>query len=478
MDVLAPLEVDWLKTWTLRSDRKTFQAIRAFERDAGHPSGQESVRFGRLATAEQWEMLRQRAREELAARLASLGRLDSASRALGEAMYRGDEAVALAGRVGPVTDTPGWRAFEDSLRQQANSGTGHGGTHALSGRQLDEAIALLGKRPGALVRDMLSRSRETEDFGHAVARKHISSASHALLALAIARFNILYWKQLPTNPLATTDLVRQANSDLDDAVKAVWSALRSEDPLRARAAADRMGSMASRRLVGALATRMADNAQRRTGGSIGDPLLGQQGVALAETARRHLDAYAIGHDIRFAAGGTQGRHWQQWVRLAQRSARAGSAYRWPHLSRASTLAERPGRSDGKARSVEGRVLDVKGTRRRNKLVSTVTLDDGSATMTAFLPYIRLDSGGLAVGSWVRVAGVWQKSAADIAGVPGLAVDRRSLRSLGQTGWWDAARLNLNEVFVTVPHSVSVEWSWQPGPAGAASQLIYDTWRLD
>lgn len=466
-----------LADWSRTVSRANLAAIRSIRPDASHPPGQESVRFNRLVRSSDWSQLRLRSRAELVARGNSLARLAAISARLADAVGDLERVERVAAEVPTASSLNGWRSFAQHVRDTAAASDDPSIRTRVDNGALDAGLAAIESTPASSwVAGQAEQTDLTAQYVQWCVGNHVASASQALLALAVARMNLLYGKVLPEPDRSTPEVLRELGTDLDEDRERVWDALRADDPTAAKAAATHLYARASRRTLGVIVARIAQNAQTRHPHRLHHKVPGRQGRDLAEMAREHIAAFAVGRVVAFAAEFPRHGAWIDWVESASASTQPGSAFVWPHESKASTLADRPRAADGKERSVEGLVIDVDRHRRRRKLVSFATIDDGTATVRAAIPYINIDSGGMVAGCWVRVAGTWLAEAADLDGNPGLMIDRLNLTELGRIGWWDDARRRTNDVFTPVPHGLATQWSWQPGVVGAANQLSYETWR--
>jgi hypothetical protein len=126
-------------------------------------------------------------------------------------------------------------------------------------------------------------------------------------------------------------------------------------------------------------------------------------------------------------------------------------------------------------TVEGQLGAVAIVHRGRKAISSASVADRKAKSIAVaIPYIKLDSGGMTPGAYVRIAGVWQQSSKEVAGAA-LLIDRINLGELGKSSWSDWTKGRLAAVFQPTPHNLAATWSWETGANGAGNQLRYGTW---
>jgi hypothetical protein len=206
-----------------------------------------------------------------------------------------------------------------------------------------------------------------------------------------------------------------------------------------------------------------------------DPQLGAQALAMGALIRRLLRAVALAMALQSACRWpVDATPFREWARLAERAAASGSAWRWPHQTTPAGLTNTATQSEGKARTVSGRVTAVDIRHRGRKAISTVTIEQDGLSIEAVLPFIKADSGGIVPGAWCRVAGTWRNTSSEAIG-PALEIDRLALRDLAREGWDEAISVGVSPIFTAVPHGLAAEWSWQPGTDGAGNQLRYGTW---
>jgi hypothetical protein len=373
-----------------------------------------------------WTTLASLARAEMAARRADLGEMLPRQRAINQMVQRRDEALILL-----AANKPG----RDAARKMAAP------LHDLAAGLTD------------------------------LARDQLSAQMASTLALAVAAFN----QSDPSQAEPSTAHVAGVEKRLAAARKAVHVALQSANLTAvAAAAADLVAAAHAQLFNHCLAPAAALAARRRD--SAGDfSADGRLALRYADAIREALHGIALGRYLAWAA------YWKPeidaiglWIDAAQTLPFA-SAYQTPPPIAIAALAANPAAYDGQALTVEGRLGAVAIIHRGRKAISSAAIADRKAkSITVAIPYIKLDSGGMTPGAYVRVAGVWQQSSKEVAGTA-LAMDRINLGELGKSSWSDWAKSKLAAVFQPTPHNLAAAWSWEPGVNGAGNQLRYGTW---
>jgi hypothetical protein len=340
---------------------------------------------------------------------------------------------------------------------------------------VDAAVAAVRAVDGrrAVDEHVRALSRWARQLDVAAARSR-AAASGALLAMCVASFNEAFALSISSSSTRIDErLVEEAGSSMAR-LGAVWGALREDHPAAIWAGASEMRDRAGRLLFGLAVPAAAAAAVSRVG-SEADPALGRRAVNAGSLLRSLLFEVALARALLWANGWSLPERRRAWVDAARRAARPRPGYRWPNATSIRWLTETGlNRADGSDRMVEGLVLDVDISHRAGKAVSDVTISDGQRVLTAVLPYIKVDSAGLAAGAWCRMAGTWHASSPETGG-PALHIDRRALAELATEGWIEGAQLELLGEFTPVPHALAIEWSWQPGRGGAAAQLVHKSW---
>jgi hypothetical protein len=375
---------------------------------------------------EDWTTLASLARAELAARRADLGEMLRHQRAINQMLLRSDEAMILLGASKPGRDAA--------------------------------------KRMAAPLHDLAAGLTD-------LARDQLSAQMASTLALAVAAFN----QGDSSQPAATTAHVASVEKRLAAARKAVHVALQSANLTAVAAAATDLVAAARAQLFDQCLAPAAALATRRRGPAGDFSADGRLALRYANAIREALHGIALGRYLAWAA------YWipeidaiGMWIDAAQTLPFA-SAYQPPPAVSIAALAADPEGYDGQAVTVEGRLGAVAIVHRGRKAISSAAVADRKAkSITIAVPYIKLDSGGMTPGAYVRVAGVWQQSSKEVAGAA-LAIDRINLGELGKSSWSDWAKSKLAAVFQPTPHNLAAAWSWEPGANGAGNQLRYGTW---
>jgi hypothetical protein len=343
-------------------------------------------------------------------------------------------------------------------------------------QQTGEFLALFGS--GAETRQQAKQMRDSNEASawqlNELAENQFASLMAGVMALAVARFN-----QQPTTARrksATKDTPASIGKELLAAKRAVYQALQAEDLLAAWAGAGNLSREAATLLFEKALPPAAVLAARRRKAGADFTADGRLSLQYGDLIRDLLEAIAIGRYVAWTA------RWHGQAKAAQELLKGAegrtltTAYKAPPLVSVSSLAANPQAKDGQELSIEGVLGDVTIVHLGRKAISSApVLDARGRSATIVIPYIKLDSSGMVPGSYVRIAGLWQKSSKEMKGAPALLIDRLNLGDLGRQSWNDGMRAQLHQIFQTVSHNLAASYSWEPGTDGAGNPLRYGVW---
>lgn len=304
-----------------------------------------------------------------------------------------------------------------------------------------------------------------------LATTHLTARLGATLALAVARFNQLVTDKARqvANPIVFCE---ETERKLDTAERCLWKALGKGDLASVwAAAADIRFVAASALLDGAIPHAASLALSRKEKGA--DPAVS---VRLGNLIRDLLTGIALGHYVGWVSNWPEGlgptKLWLQSARKLPYSSKRKA----PGAVSLQALASKPQGYDGRQLTVEGLLGKVDIVHRGRKAISSAPVVDEKtgASIRIAIPYIKLDSGGMAEGALVRVSGTWKTRSSETE-EPALIIDRLNFGLLGKSSWRDWATAQLASIFEDVPHGLAASWSWEPGVDGAGNQLRYDTW---
>lgn len=246
---------------------------------------------------------------------------------------------------------------------------------------------------------------------------------------------------------------------------------------RALAAGVRRPMLAAARVCGAYATsrlpRLLRSAARAHAGN--DRALA---LALGTAIREALYARTAARVAGWKAGWPlESAALKPW-RVAAQRLRAGTAARRPRKVSLERIQRSPSTFDGLSITVEGTVANIDIRHRAGKVYSSAVLTSASgARVQLGIAHIKIDSGGLVVGGDATATGTFHARHKDFTG-PVLLLERRTLTEDGRRFWDDWLRAELQSIFSLVPHGLTLNVSWVPGPRGAANLLRYGTWSTE
>jgi hypothetical protein len=147
----------------------------------------------------------------------------------------------------------------------------------------------------------------------------------------------------------------------------------------------------------------------------------------------------------------------------------------PTVTPISNIVRSPSSFEGAFIAIEGMVGPISVVHRGQKVISSTSLtDDTGAHIRVGIDHIKIDSGGLVMGTYARIAGRFSATHESFA-TPVLVPDRRNLTDDSATSWFDWAALQLLPVLSVTPHNLQIETSWSLGRNGPGNLLRYRTW---
>ena len=431
------------------------------------PSADDQIRFLHEIQDSKWLKLLEAGREVRESRAEGMAAVALHQERLSSLWSKRSTATKAARQLSAPSQLDNYNEIRDSMKATLSDAE-------LSTEDIEAALNLLDElTPADAPRTLDEVLKQLTEEIQSAATEQARSAMAATLAIAVARFNIAVEspKSLSTSPDAYAEIVL---SDLDERERKLWQALRAEDRFLTWGIARDLREVAGRRLlVGAVPHAAQLAVQRADAPDDGD--LGDQALLMGSVIRRLLRALALALSLESACRWpTDAPPFRFWSRLATRASRSGSAWRWPFRTTPANILSTATRSEGRPRTVEGRVTSITIRHRARKAISLVTIERDGAQIDAVIGHIKADSGGLVPGSWCRVAGVWRNESTDAEG-PALELQRMALRDLARDGWHEAITVGLTAVYNPISHGLAAEWSWEPGTNGAGNQLRYGTW---
>lgn len=290
------------------------------------------------------------------------------------------------------------------------------------------------------------------------------------LADVVTRFNTAVNKAAVTKPSPT--IGRKSNDEALARLRAIYVALKNGKRAAVLAKAKAANESASK-LLGPLLDAAAYDALHDRGGI--DMDLGSHAVEVGNGIRTVLLTLSAARNLEWVAGWPEGSPlFGRWASMA------GATEFEPGLADLdvtplSDIASAPAQFDGKRIKVEGKVGPIAIVHRHQKAISSTSLTDGTGSQIRIgLPYIKIDSGGMVMGSYARVTGTFVLNHADF-NTPVLVPDRRNLTEESRSRWLDWLALEIQPICWSVPHGLVIEWSLVAGREGPGNQLRYHVW---
>jgi hypothetical protein len=108
-----------------------------------------------------------------------------------------------------------------------------------------------------------------------------------------------------------------------------------------------------------------------------------------------------------------------------------------------------------------------------KVVSTANLANSSGTtILLVLPHIKMDSGGLVNGCYLKVSGNFLEVNPEASNQPALSVARYAMTTLAQTSWNAWLRNQMHTIYEPIPHNLEMMFSAEASTDGAINPAKY------
>ena len=142
----------------------------------------------------------------------------------------------------------------------------------------------------------------------------------------------------------------------------------------------------------------------------------------------------------------------------------------------ATLSNSPAPHDGDDVIIQGLLSNLTITHPYpGKVVSTAEVENSNGDKVKLvLPHIKLDSGGLVAGSYLKVSGKFHQANSEAGGQPAISIQRMSMTSMSKTNWNAWMRIQLKSVYQPVAHNLEMTFSAEPGVDGIMNPINYGT----
>jgi hypothetical protein len=255
-------------------------------------------------------------------------------------------------------------------------------------------------------------------------------------------------------------------------VSAIYAAFRTGRPSAVSTKAQRAEKQ-TEQMLRQLVDAAAYYASHDSG--VVDMELGRREIEVASAIRATPFARTLGRASAWVAKwNADSPYFAEWQRAASSKA-FESRVAFPDITPISSIVMSPATFDGQRLSIEGKVGPISIVHRANKVISSTSLTDGTgAPIKVGLTHIKIDSGGMVMGTYARIIGTFSASHADFE-TPVLVPERRNLTEDSEASWFDWVALRLLPVLFLTPHNLLIESSWSAGRDGPGNPLRYRTW---
>lgn len=212
------------------------------------------------------------------------------------------------------------------------------------------------------------------------------------------------------------------------------------------------------------------------------------GCAIGDILRNWLKLYTLSFILESIAVNPHSKLAAQWSKSAEEIKLDFPQQPTP-LSLSDLLSKNSLTADEKI-FVVGRVTDVVILYHGKHYISFAQLGDGKGnSITAVLPYIKIESVGIDPGCSLCISGNYNSDISKyLFKVPQkyqprtnqfskncIIIDRLNLTELQEDNWLYWVDNHLRPYFTAVPHGLAVSWSWLPGTKGAGNSLRFGNW---
>lgn len=212
-------------------------------------------------------------------------------------------------------------------------------------------------------------------------------------------------------------------------------------------------------------------------------------LRISNILKNCMTILSLSYALQFAAISVKDRGLDKWVKAAkEKDLSIDSMYKPIELIY-------KGKED-EIIKISGTVLDVLNLHimdkpGRDRVVSLANVKDiNNQNITMALPYMKFWSTGVVPGTRVNAVGKFTKDIINhfLPIIPdeyseqlkgyqnfGISIERLNYEELAENNWHYWMILNINQYFITMPNSLAIEVSWQPGVDGIGNQLRYGKW---
>ena len=357
-----------------------------------------------------------------------------------------------------------WNDIKQRIKSELPPGT--------SQQKANEFIKELGRLHkgnvlSAVEKPLISRAESL----HMISASWLSSFMGADLARTVSRFNKLKNPALES-PSALSNWLADTNSSLQQLSKALVKAFRQKDIAGARNAARDLQQFGTGQNL-EKATRAAAALAIARQNAVNRWVLGPVAADVGDVMRDLLMAESIGLIAGSAAIQEFGLA-DEWCTAAA-SLDFPSAWKAPKATAIQKLWTDPNQFDNTTVTIEGIAGPVINEHKNNKVFSSLwVMDPQGNGIRVGVIHIKLDSGGLVEGSYVRVTGKFRASDPEFP-TPTVRVGRRKFTEDARLSMQDWMASRTQEIFTPIPHAFTMAFSWERSAFGAANQLRFGSW---
>lgn len=346
------------------------------------------------------------------------------------------------------------------------------------GRSEENARSLVAKieklNSSSIEKNALLSTQSSFDRIDNIAMKRLASEMGSVLILAVARFNLNAEKSGKLNN--AEKFLSASVKEITGILKQIHTSLKNTQPALLQEQCGLLVRTAAERLTGESLKYSAVLSVKRKSGTGASYKYGRLAMEFGELNRLLLFSIALGKRLLFLSSGnlTTG-EFKLWIEKAKELDFGSKEDPFMKAAIASVISD-PLKYRNKPISIEGVLSNISIVHKRRKAISSAVVSDSAGrSINIVLPYIKLDSGGITGGSYVRVSGIWSAKSKELDNKPALQLDRLSLKTLGEKNWLSWVEHMISPVYQKSPHSLNASWSWEAGIDGAANQIRYNTW---
>jgi len=368
---------------------------------------------------------------------------------------------------GSVTEKPEWKKWRERLSGKLKE-------KGLNQKRINLFLSRLEKTSGksivASLQKRLTGHMRTLD---SLYFSELRGFSAAHFGMTVAHFNT-FTLQKKSKGLNTTWL-GSIERDLTKKEKALWQALRDQDPRQMTSQANALLAFSQANLAktaeqaAVLAAKRKNNSKKESSDDLAS-------VRAGNLLRCLLQSIVLGnYAVWLGTWEPSAQLADDWIKAAKKLPFDVPA-KVQFISVSNFLKSR--RASNAVVNIAARIKSVTISHKGQTAISLAELVDDpkdNQTVNLTIPYIKMDSTGMVPGAFVRLMGKFSSKVEWLNGKSAIVLERVKYTELKKKSWRYWVTAELRSAFDPIPNGLAAEWSWETSGNGAGNPLRYGVW---